>query len=698
VAALPWELLYSDDCQAFIGTRIKTPLVRYLDMAQARGDLRATCPIRLLVLIPAGSESAPLNVAKERSIIDAAVSGLGPDIEVTYLADRFADRRVTWQRITEYLAQHEAHCIHFIGHGAFRDDRGFLVLDSEHGGDESIDDEQFAELFVNSPNVKLVVLNACNGATRSSSRPLTGSAARLVLRGVPAVVAMQFSVLDDAAIAFCRCFYNSLFHGPNTGRVDVAVSHGRHMLAARFADQRELAAPVLFLHTRGDVVLVPEKKGLLANFPTSADHIDTLRAAQKATPSEREAAAFRRRITIAKQAVRTSLAATLVLFCLSAIRVLDLFTIDTQAEFAVMALGNGLAEHKVNEQLRVLTIDGTGLSTEALRRRTADTIRALADVGAATVALDMYFRAEEGGFKTDPASAPPLVSAIRESRVPVVIGAIDAAGTELEVPDALRSATAATGYICHESKLGLARSLPMSALKADIPYSSFALAAVATFRGANLLPAFVDGAVAPVLTFTEKPSVRFAVSEINEARRRVPTCPLIQDGDLVAHRFIRQTPGDLIAARTITDEQLQARLAADPAGTRAAFAGALVLLGVLGRGDIVHDLAGTRDGVLWQADAINNLLQDDLIVPVRDRYQLALMLLLAGATVAGTLRYAGQFRPQLAVVVGLCVLVGALAVALYGWFDVLITPAYCILAVLSAWWIARRFGRNWLRE
>jgi hypothetical protein len=699
VAALPWELLYSDLDEAFLGTRTKTPLVRYLDMPSPIGELTTPFPIRMLVAIPRGNESSvKLDAAAEKTIIEGALDGLGDKVHVTYLHELYADGKVTWHRIAECMAGQAFHCFHFVGHGTFHKDHGYLVLDGEDAKDDPVDDERFAELFVNSPSIRLVVLNACKGATLSSSQPLAGSAARLVRRGVPAVVAMQFSIYDNAALAFARSFYHSLFASDDRGRVDVAVSRGRQSLAATFAGQREVCAPVLFVHAKSSLLFVPESEGMLANLPKNRAQLDTLGTARDAASSELEAAKFSRRIKIAKGSVQTALTAGLLVFFLSMIRLLDIFTIDTQAEFAVMALGNGLADHEISDHLRIVTIDGKDLGVNELRQRVGGTIVALDSAGAAVVALDIFYPAENGAFKTDPPSGQRLVATIGAVNIPVVIGAQGAKGKMLDAPDTLQAAVASVGHLCFESKLGLARSLPISVDASGQVFPSLVLAAVAAFEGGRVLTGPEASVEVPVVVFADRPSKRFAVSEVNKVWRRTKDCELIRNDDQAAHRYIRLAPPELLAKITMADVDLEARLAAEPNLVRAAYRDKLVLVGVLGRGDVISDLAGPRAGVLWQADALNSLLLDTEIVPVSDSWQLVLMLALAGLAAVLKLQWKDRGRWRVMVPVLVSVVIVALTIYFYGVHGLLLNPVYCLLALWIAWWMAGRFGKTWLTK
>jgi hypothetical protein len=146
----------------------------------------------------------------------------------------------------------------------------------------------------------------------------------------------------------------------------------------------------------------------------------------------------------------------------------------------------------------------------------------------------------------------------------------------------------------------------------------------------------------------------------------------------------------------MTDTGLETRLAGEPDLVRDEYGNKLVLVGVLGRGDVISDLAGSRAGVLWQADAFNDLLLDAEIVPMSDTCQLIMMLLLAGSAAALKLQMKDRGRLQAVVVCLISAAVIVFAIYLYGIHGVLLNPAYCLLAVWVAWWMAGRFGKTWL--
>ena len=113
--------------------------------------------------------------------------------------------------------------------------------------------------------LRLIFLNACEGARSGRRDSFAGIAQHLVRGGLPAVLAMQFPVSDDAAIALAQVFYQALADGYPA---DAALSEARKAIAA-LGNPLEWATPVLFSRSddnrlielpQGDRRAVIEKK------------------------------------------------------------------------------------------------------------------------------------------------------------------------------------------------------------------------------------------------------------------------------------------------------------------------------------------------------------------------------------------------------------------------------------------------------
>jgi CHASE2 domain-containing sensor protein len=246
IAFLPWEVLYDGDSKCFVCTSGKTPLTRYLEIPEPIRNLKISPPVKVLALIPGGSG---LDVENEERILTEALKKLGT-VEITVLKDK-----VTRADISRALVDEQYHILHFIGHGTFEKEQGYLLINNEDDGHDLVSADIFADFFRGYPSLKLVVLNSCRGAEVSRTRKHTGMAQQLVARGIPAVVAMQYPVSDDAALVFAREFYLKLCSGWSRGQVDAAISHARNRIYMDIKDEpMAFATPVLFMRSTTGVV------------------------------------------------------------------------------------------------------------------------------------------------------------------------------------------------------------------------------------------------------------------------------------------------------------------------------------------------------------------------------------------------------------------------------------------------------------
>ncbi len=279
LAVIPWEYLYSERLHSFLGVSERTPIVRYLELPQAIPTLEATLPVRVLLVMP---DEPELDTAREKAAILAAVAPLKESVQVTLL-----EGKVTRRQIADTLAMAEYHVLHFIGHGDFSSDRAVLLMYADDGSDAAVDDERVAGLFRNHPSMKLVILNSCRGGELSASKPFVGMAAALVRAGIPAVIAMQYEIADDEAVLFASTLFRHLFMGRDKGRIEIAVSNARNALAEEFPDTRAVGLPVLFTHAREGVLFNLEHGSPMLDL--SAQSADRMKAVIRAHEQNLEA-------------------------------------------------------------------------------------------------------------------------------------------------------------------------------------------------------------------------------------------------------------------------------------------------------------------------------------------------------------------------------------------------------------------------
>jgi hypothetical protein len=243
---LPWEYLRATEDGHFLGLSRETSIVRYLDL-RLPGD-RPPVPPPLAILVLAGEdETGDLDLARERRAIERAWPQRGA-VSLTFLA------RPTLESLRDELLAHDYHVLHFMGHGGFDASagEGSIAFRDEHGRRIWVSGSELAEHLRDRLSLRLVFLNACWTARAISAGPYAGVATALLGAGVPAVLAMQFSISDAAALAFSRVFYRRLAQGD---AIDAAVTEGRMAIRRLKYPVVEWGTPVLFERlTSGNLV------------------------------------------------------------------------------------------------------------------------------------------------------------------------------------------------------------------------------------------------------------------------------------------------------------------------------------------------------------------------------------------------------------------------------------------------------------
>ncbi|MGH3932439.1 MAG: CHAT domain-containing protein [Pseudonocardiaceae bacterium] len=138
------------------------------------------------------------------------------------------------------------HVFHFVGHDGYdrMADEGTLALADETGRVHPVGADDISRLLAEHHPLRLVVLNACDTGRGSASDAFSSTAAALIRREIPAVVAMQFEITDLAAIHFAQIFYQ---HVAKRRPVDDSVMRARRALRLAKRGTLEWGTPVLYL-------------------------------------------------------------------------------------------------------------------------------------------------------------------------------------------------------------------------------------------------------------------------------------------------------------------------------------------------------------------------------------------------------------------------------------------------------------------
>lgn len=240
LAALPWEFLYNSSGNSFLTLSADTPIVRYLDIQETLDPLPVTPPLRILAMIANAPDYPQLAVEQEWQNLQKA------------LADPIRRGAVQLERLEiaslaalqSKLQTNQYHILHFVSHGSFDEHAqdGELVLQDPTGRGKRVSAQTLGYLLHDQKSLRLVVLNACEGARSSPTDPFGGVAQTLVQQGIPAVIAMQFEISDGAAALFAGAFYQAIASGYP---VDAALAEARKSMMTD--DTQEWGTPVLFL-------------------------------------------------------------------------------------------------------------------------------------------------------------------------------------------------------------------------------------------------------------------------------------------------------------------------------------------------------------------------------------------------------------------------------------------------------------------
>lgn len=266
LACYPWEMQHDG-----YPTAPRTPIdvVRYISSDRPAQSLTvSTKPCHLLYV------SARPNSLKQpkldRDVIKDQIAGLN-----TPRMFQFEElEQHTHQSLKSRLintGKPAVHILHFDGHGVFArrcpvckencqphaieckcstslanvHPRGYLAFEeADSGNADYVDSKKLLDGILRS-QIRLVVLSSCHSArVRGTDHLLAGVGPGLILGGVPAVVAMQFSITDNDARIFFDEFYRAIIQGNS---LPDAVNRGRVLLPepARWA-------PVLYLRSQDD--------------------------------------------------------------------------------------------------------------------------------------------------------------------------------------------------------------------------------------------------------------------------------------------------------------------------------------------------------------------------------------------------------------------------------------------------------------
>ena len=253
LAVIPWEFLYDPREGEYLALARGTPVIRYLELPQPLKPLTVTPPLHILGMIASPRDQDRLDTERERRRLETAVKPLQDDgrVALNWVKGE------TWRDLQRAMRTGEWHIFHFIGHGAYDEesDEGFVALSDDGGRTHLLSAAHLGRLLDDHHPLRLVVLNSCEGARGGKHDVLSSTAAVLMRRGLPAVVAMQYEITDRAAIEFTRAFYEAIADGQP---VDGAVAEARIAVSLALERTLEWGVPVLYMHAPDGLIFSVE--------------------------------------------------------------------------------------------------------------------------------------------------------------------------------------------------------------------------------------------------------------------------------------------------------------------------------------------------------------------------------------------------------------------------------------------------------
>jgi hypothetical protein len=266
MARFPWELLHDD--RQFLLPRAVATITRYISYPDPTRPLKVQPPLQVLYVESRPVDLPPLPTGGEQRAVRQALEHLGDQsgVIVSEL------RPPTYRRLVEVLSVGNYQVLHFDGHGGFgrlcprcrtvnyaeasacgrcHSDlqrvvpQGYLAFEDDYCGVTHVSSEELGTA-VQGTSLRLVFLSACQSSVIGGGSLFTGVAPGLMLAGVPAAIAMQFTVGSRAAELFAGQFYLSLAHWKPLGE---AVCDGRRQMFPSGYGYSWFT-PVLYLRSR----------------------------------------------------------------------------------------------------------------------------------------------------------------------------------------------------------------------------------------------------------------------------------------------------------------------------------------------------------------------------------------------------------------------------------------------------------------
>ncbi len=251
----PWEYAYFDflggpeskSMLGFLALNPRISLVRHEPLPHPHPVREKTTDdvtdIRMAFVAALPKKQSKLRLNKDLAAVKNALEDFNVEGVRITLDPVFMD--ATPDDLAQKLPK-PTYIFHFAGHGipesdtsaggAKREGALLLVTDKKSKKEARLHASDLAPILQEA-GVRLVVLGACYSGARKERYPWDGVAGALAAREIPAIVAMQYEVIDVSATAFSRAFYGALASGLS---LDEAMSAGRRAMLRETSTSPEL--------------------------------------------------------------------------------------------------------------------------------------------------------------------------------------------------------------------------------------------------------------------------------------------------------------------------------------------------------------------------------------------------------------------------------------------------------------------------
>lgn len=209
--ALPWETLF--DGESFLAADVNGAVTRLpldIDIPAALPPIPR--PLRMLAFVSSPldlPDLSRLRIEDEQEILLRAIND--PAGEGRLSAD-FEDEGKL--EILENSLEAGYHILHFTGHGIGPEQGGGLLLEGVQGKMLPVAvDDIVKSIGKGQKTLRLAVISGCQTARTLHAGTFRDLGRELLRNRIPAVIAMQFSITDDAGLKFAEVFYPRLASG-----------------------------------------------------------------------------------------------------------------------------------------------------------------------------------------------------------------------------------------------------------------------------------------------------------------------------------------------------------------------------------------------------------------------------------------------------------------------------------------------------